>query len=125
MNDPRNSALLDMEQIEELLFLDGGRGGVLEKFVAAFNTHVPETIATLRAAVEAADFAAINASAHKMKGSAGNLGASHLAGICLKLEMAGKNKDSTALPELMVAIDNGFAASGVALQALLDDIRKS
>lgn len=125
MNDPRNSALLDMEQIEELLFLDGGRGGVLEKFVAAFNTHVPETIKSLRTAVEAADFAAITASAHKMKGSAGNLGASHLAGICLKLEMAGKSQNPSQLKELMATIDSEFVASGAALQALLDDIKKS
>lgn len=124
MNDPRNSEFLDMEQIEELLFLDGGRGGVLEKFVVAFNTHVPETISTLRAAVAANDFGAITASAHKMKGSAGNLGAAHLAGICLHMETAGKNKDGSQSIALMAAIDSGFAASGAALQALLDDIKK-
>ena len=119
MSSPDNPALLDMAQIEDLLSIDEGVGAVFRQFVHTFNTSMPNGIASLRALVEAKDRAQIVFVAHKLNGSAGNLGAGRLANTFRKLEQAAEG-DAAPLPALLDLIESEYAAARDALQAQLD-----
>ncbi|SHM57610.1 Signal transduction histidine kinase [Cryptosporangium aurantiacum] len=59
---------------------------LLAEMVGAFVRTAPETLAALRDAVHAGDARAVAARAHKLKGSASNIGAGALAEVCASFE---------------------------------------
>ena len=63
-------------------------GGALDKAIGPFLEDMPQILAALQAAAAAGDLAALKASAHQIKGAAGNLGAWPLAQQAEALELA-------------------------------------
>ncbi|GAA3385296.1 hybrid sensor histidine kinase/response regulator [Cryptosporangium minutisporangium] len=59
---------------------------LLVEMVSAFVRTAPETLADLRDALRAGDSRAVAERAHKLKGSADNIGAAALAAVCASLE---------------------------------------
>lgn len=67
--------------------------GLLPMVVKSFLDDCPTILATLRRSVETGDSAAVRTSAHRLRGSAANIGAVRVAASCLELEHA--TPDST------------------------------
>ncbi|MFG1924278.1 response regulator [Cryptosporangium sp. NPDC048952] len=63
-----------------------GERELLAEMVSAFVSTAPETLAALRDAVHTGDASATAEKAHKLKGSAANIGAAALADVCASFE---------------------------------------
>lgn len=64
---------------------------IAAKLIDLFQTDTPNTIAELEQAVNANQVEQAGMLAHKLKGSAGNLGGIELADLALRIEKAGRN----------------------------------
>jgi TMAO reductase system sensor TorS len=78
---------IDIEQFEEMRTISGDD---FDALLNQFHTSVRESIDALHAAVAANDASALKRTAHKLKGTAGALGATQLASCCLELEKMGQ-----------------------------------
>ena len=67
---------------------EDGRG-LLPEAAAAFRRDLPARVDALQAAVNDGDGPALARAAHALKGSAANMGAAAVAGICAELEALG------------------------------------
>jgi HPt (histidine-containing phosphotransfer) domain-containing protein len=81
-----------------------------------FLRTVPEQVRALEQAAEGADLAAVRARAHRLKGSAGSVGAAHLSELCEHLELASERSDLAALVPLAQQIQQELAQVERALQ---------
>jgi CheY-like chemotaxis protein len=88
---PAAAPALDQDRIAILRELgpEDGRG-LLPEAVAAFRRELPARIAALQAAVDDGDGPALVQAAHALKGSAANIGAAAVAGLCAELEQLGR-----------------------------------
>ena len=81
------NAVLDPSRIEELLDMGEGAEVLVHRAVDNFVSRVPETRGrACRAAIAREDGEELRALAHRLKGSALNLGASRVAQVSLALE---------------------------------------
>lgn len=98
-------AHLDQAALQELQAVLGTDFPVLvQTFVADSETR----IATLRAVIADADHAAVRDAAHSLKGSSLNLGALHLADLCLQLEQQARHARLNEAPALLAALEAEF-----------------
>ncbi|AFU97692.1 Hpt domain-containing protein [Simiduia agarivorans] len=84
-----------------------------DEFVALLDTFFEDSVGRieeLEAALAGQDPEAFRRAAHSFKGSAGNLAAQDLAGLCLKAENMGQGKDLTAATELIAEIRTEYDA---------------
>jgi HPt (histidine-containing phosphotransfer) domain-containing protein len=106
--------VLDHSRIEELLAMGEGAAVLVERAVDNFVSRVPETVSGLREAVARRDGEELRALAHRLKGSALNLGASRVAEISLALEETGRtgatDRAAPLVAELAAALDEASAA---------------
>jgi signal transduction histidine kinase/CheY-like chemotaxis protein len=88
---PVAAPALDQDRIAILRELgpEDGRG-LLPEAAAAFRRELPARIAALQAAVDDGDGPALVQAAHALKGSAANIGAAAVAGLCAELEGLGR-----------------------------------
>jgi hypothetical protein len=107
-------AVLDVTRIETLRAMGPGADELVERAVSRFVSGAPDTVAEIRAAVAAGDAARLREVAHKLKGSALNLGAGAVGALCLELELCGNAGDVSAalglVPGLEVAVQAASAA---------------
>lgn len=84
-------APVDHAVLEELreMKLDGGGAGFLASLVDTFLTSTPERLAAMREAAASGDGVALARAAHALRGSALQLGATHLGELCAALEAPG------------------------------------
>jgi CheY-like chemotaxis protein/HPt (histidine-containing phosphotransfer) domain-containing protein len=99
---------IDARTIQALRALDGGQGRVLEEVASAFLRAGPQKLARLRAALREDDRAALQRTAHGLKGNCGNVGARELAAICGTLEE--RSREGGELHELVRQIEDQLAA---------------
>lgn len=87
---PAATPALDQERITMLRELgpEDGRG-LLPEAAAAFRRDLPARVDALQTAVNDGDGPALARAAHALKGSAANMGAAAVAGICAELEGLG------------------------------------
>jgi HPt (histidine-containing phosphotransfer) domain-containing protein len=111
MNDPLDSATFDR------LCIDLAASGTLEEVVELFGTHTPEILTALRTGIDAADPQAVRASAHKLKGSAATLGATHLAERCHVLQSQAEGGSLGGATELVDQIEAALQEVNAALLA--------
>lgn len=90
--------------------------GMLPDVVSAFLDGAEPQLAQLHAAVAAQDGTAVAAQAHRLRGSAANLGAAQLAEACAELE---QSTDPRAVPLLVAAVQVELAAARAELEQLL------
>jgi CheY-like chemotaxis protein/HPt (histidine-containing phosphotransfer) domain-containing protein len=88
---PAATPALDQERITMLRELgpEDGRG-LLPEAAAAFRQDLPARVGALQAAVSDSDGPALAQAAHALEGSAANIGAAAVAGICAELEGLGR-----------------------------------
>ena len=75
----------------------------LHEFVTAFLLDVPARLADLQAAVDSADVGTVRSASHRIRGSAMNLGADRLAGLCDELEQDAQDGDLSRARSLVAA----------------------
>jgi signal transduction histidine kinase/DNA-binding response OmpR family regulator len=106
--------VLDQARLAMLLEMGPGAAALVDKAVTNFMAGADAALAEIRGAVEAADAELLRTSAHRLKGSALNLGAAAVGALCLELELHGDSGDPAAagprLPELALALDAATAA---------------
>jgi HPt (histidine-containing phosphotransfer) domain-containing protein len=69
-----------------------------------FRSQAPGLLQSLRDAVQHDDAAALRATAHKLKGNAGIIGASEVTQLCSRLEQIGSSQTTTGAAELVDAL---------------------
>ena len=112
--------MLDRRQVEDLLSLDKGRGGLLSAFVNALAASAAERIEKITAFALAGECAALADQAHAFRGSAGNLGAVRLAALLEQIEAAGRRQDIDSARALVARLDSEYAATQEALREICD-----
>jgi HPt (histidine-containing phosphotransfer) domain-containing protein len=93
---------LDRAQIEFLVSLDDGKGELLAEIVREYLIVSDECATGLVRLLGEGDGAAIERTAHTLKGASANVGATGLAEVCAQLEMGahqGNLSDAAALME--------------------------
>lgn len=84
---PEGPEVLDDSRLAMLRGLGADDGwGMLPAVIEAFLSSAPDQAAGLRTSHESGDTAALEAVLHRLRGSAGNLGAARLAASCAELE---------------------------------------
>nr|WP_207197058.1 Hpt domain-containing protein [Pseudomonas sp. TH08] len=82
--------------------MEEGYPELLDTFLADSESRLVELRKT-------ADAKVLSEVAHSFKGSASNMGATHLAGLCQKLESDANNKSPDEIAQLIAEIGNEFA----------------
>ena len=78
--------------------------------------EVPETVSELQAAVDREDGEELRALAHRLKGSALNLGAARVAQVSLALEESGREDCADATP-LLIELATALGEASAALES--------
>jgi PAS domain S-box-containing protein len=99
-----HDGVLDLDRLDMLRDLEPGSTGYLDKAIASFVARVTESVHAIRSATAATDPGALTSAAHRLKGSALNLGLPGVGHLAHELEMLG---------------DTG---STIGAQALLEDL---
>ena len=116
------SGVLDPSRIEELLEMGEGAQVLVDRAVDNFVSRVPDTVSGLQEAIARQDGEELRALAHRLKGSALNLGAARVAEVSLALEESGREGCTDRAPALLVELE---AALGEASAALVSYRRSS
>jgi two-component system, sensor histidine kinase and response regulator len=106
--------VLDVAVLDELRTLGGD--GIVAELVGMFLEDTPPRLAALREAMQEGDAESIEGVAHALKGSAGNMGATRLAGVCARLENAGISRDLTSVKDLLPQAEAEFGRVRRALE---------
>lgn len=116
-------AIIDPEQLESLRELnEPGEPDLVTELIDIFFSQSPSTITDLKKAVDEGNAKNVEKLAHKLKGSAANLGAEKMRSFCQEMEEKGRTSQLANSKELFESIQNSFReVSGV----LARDWRKS
>ncbi len=110
---------LDRERLDLLRQLGPADGlGLLPAVVGAFLEDAPSSLAALQRAVLSGGGQPLAEAAHRLKGSAANIGAPDVAALCHLLEAA-DGSDSETTSELMKQLETELDLAGRALAATL------
>ena len=101
MEEPSMHNAIDPEVINGLRELSDGDSSLLEELVGLFLEDTPPRLDSLQAALDSGDPEGLEAAAHALKSSCGNIGALVLADLCKELEMLGKLKQLDGAAELV------------------------
>ena len=96
-----------------------GEPDVLAEVLELFLQDVPRRIEKLRAAYDASDAVELHRAAHSLKGSAGNIGAQALYGVCRQLDEKGRAGDLADAKPLVEALVAEYARVEVAIGRIL------
>jgi HPt (histidine-containing phosphotransfer) domain-containing protein len=110
--------VLDVEHLRGLRDLGGADGDAfMADLVRAFETETTEEIGQIRAAVAATDAAALVQAAHRLKGSALNLGCPAIARTAGELEALGRSATTGSAAPLLERLEAEFDATLDALRS--------
>jgi HPt (histidine-containing phosphotransfer) domain-containing protein len=111
---------VDADRIAELRALDAGDGMLFERLIASFFDSANAQIERLRDAVREGNPEGVERAAHALKGSSGNVGATHLAVYAETLERLGRGR---ALGEAGAMLRELDAEMERVSQALLEALK--
>ena len=114
------SAELDLERLEMLREMDTAEASYLGRAIGNFDANAAEHLAAVRAAVSGGDPAALVASAHKLAGSASNIGVVEVAEVARALEGLGRQGVWEGTDELIVTLQDAMDRGRAALLAFRD-----
>jgi PAS domain S-box-containing protein len=113
------SGVLDLSRIRMLDELRPGDRSFLEQFVETFLARVAEDVDAIGAAVEAENRSRLMSSAHLLKGSAQNLGATRVGQVCQTLEDLALGGDLGEAVALVPDLRRQVELTRTALRALV------
>jgi HPt (histidine-containing phosphotransfer) domain-containing protein len=87
-----------------------------ETVLKGFLEDIPKQITVLKEQVEKGDAEMAGAQAHKIKGSAANVGGEALSGVALEMEKAGKERNLDKLTMLLPKLEREFERLRQAMQ---------
>lgn len=108
---------VDPGRLDELLQVGRGADVIVRRAVGNFVDGLPTTIAALEEALDAGDDTALVERAHRLRGSALNLGATEVATVLQELETGGEAGATDDAPEQLKVLR---AAADRATTLLLD-----
>lgn len=106
-----------LESLREL-----GDQELLAEIAGMFVTDAPSQITELREAVESETAEDVERTAHSLKGSSGNIGASRMSEICDELQDAGASEDLSYAPQLLGQLEAEFGRVRPALEDQIKEI---
>lgn len=98
--------VIDEERVNDLLELGDGSPRLLTELVEVFRQDAPDRIGALRDAAKTSDAKSIKMSAHALKGSSRNIGATQLAKYAQVLETAAAEEELQNIEDLITSIEN-------------------
>ncbi|MDB5082070.1 MAG: domain S-box protein [Chloroflexi bacterium] len=108
--------VLDEAVLQNLLKLQSVSGtDVLGKVIDLFSENTPKRLAELKESINLNDANALARIAHSLKGSSGNVGASHLATLLAELEDLNREGNMDRVTGLLGRIETEFEQAKVAL----------
>ena len=109
--------VIDTGRIAELLGMGEGAEVLVHRAVDNFVSRTPATVADLEHAVASDDAEQLAALAHRLKGSALNLGAARVAEVSLALEESGRAGCAVDAAPLLVELQAALGEAGAALES--------
>jgi signal transduction histidine kinase/DNA-binding response OmpR family regulator/HPt (histidine-containing phosphotransfer) domain-containing protein len=104
-----DSVYVDWGRIDELRRYDGPDGTIVRDALSAFVAQTESSLVELREAVSSGDDQVVRSAAHRLKGSAANIGAQEIASISGRLEAAARAGDLSdaerEIDSLSLAVD--------------------
>lgn len=101
---------------EELrMLVDLGDAETVREVLVVFQRDTAIRIQKIRAAIAAADAPQVRAEAHAIKGSAGQVGAMDVSGLCRQIEAAALKQDLGSATGLLPQLDAAFQAVRAAM----------
>lgn len=111
--------VLDMQVVEELMSLsDDGDPELLLDLITLFLDDGPGKVASIEQGLANGDFEQMERGAHALKGSAGNLGAKLLQGVCEQMQQATRLHRLSEAQQLTGQLQQRFVEAKAALQDL-------
>jgi signal transduction histidine kinase/CheY-like chemotaxis protein/HPt (histidine-containing phosphotransfer) domain-containing protein len=98
-----------------------GEPNLLRDVYAAFAQDAPEELRILRAAATTGDVSGLSSSAHKLRGSAGNVGGTAMADICRRIEECAAAGELDDLEQLLAELEGEAAEVVAALAQAVDE----
>jgi CheY-like chemotaxis protein len=108
------AASVDPAVLTDLLQLDD-TGELLTTLITLFQDETPKLLAVMQAAFRRSDAVALAEAAHTLKGSSGNLGATHMQQLCGELQTPGRANELTTAGDRLARLGAEFALVRAAL----------
>lgn len=107
---------LDTGRLQELDRLGERAVALVDRAIDNFVAGLPQVLGDLAAAADRNDVDELRTAAHRLRGSALNLGASRVAEVTLVLELLGEGSGTTDVNGLLHELGEASAAAAVALR---------
>ncbi|HEY6168843.1 MAG TPA: response regulator, partial [Verrucomicrobiae bacterium] len=118
---PDDDTPVDFKVLTDLLGPpEPGQPNPLVDLIDLFLNDTPSQVERMQSALPAGDRAALRLAAHSLKGSATNLGARKLAGLCLEIETQAKAEGGALDSNLLNLLTTEFQRVKTALEAEKD-----
>jgi CheY-like chemotaxis protein/HPt (histidine-containing phosphotransfer) domain-containing protein len=112
--------LVNVEAVNRLKMLGGENGGdFLKDVINMFTLQAPRMIENIHTYCEQKRFEEMGQEAHKLKGSALNIGAAAVADICRQIELRGRNSSGEGCGELILSLIDTFQKTKAELNKLI------
>jgi HPt (histidine-containing phosphotransfer) domain-containing protein len=109
--------LLEAEALERLE--EWGGPQMQRKMIEIFLSYTPNRMDQIKEGFSRAEANAVEAGAHTLKSSAGNLGATRLQELCEEVERIAEGQDLGALDRLLPELEAAYSATRRELEKLL------
>lgn len=102
----KKDPIMDWHMIEAITALDTEEapGTLMRELIVTLLEEFPDTFAQINNAIDKSDHELLEQSAHKLKGSAANLGATYLSSVAANVEIKGKKKETTEFAGLITEL---------------------
>jgi PAS domain S-box-containing protein len=94
--------------------------GFLQQILDMFMKQAPQNINEIREALERGDFNTLWKSAHKLKGTCLNIGASRLGDLCRSIEKKGKGLEISGLQSLCMQLEPAYQVTVKELKGMFE-----
>jgi CheY-like chemotaxis protein len=118
---PSASRIQESLDTRELMRRVGGDVSLMKELVRVYLATCPQMIAELRQAVERGDAAAVQRTAHTLKGMVGQLGARTAYDVALRIEAMGRQRDLSQAGAACAALADALDRVHPAVVRLLDE----
>jgi CheY-like chemotaxis protein len=110
-NAVTNNSQESGEQIDRVSLLERVEGDqeLLAEMIGLFQEGAPHLLSAMREALQSGDMAALEMSAHSLKGAVSNLSAKATAAAALQLEKDAKNKDAESAKESFMEVERAVS----------------
>jgi len=114
------------ELIDRVSLLERVEGDqeLLAEMIGLFQEGAPHLLSAMREALQSGDMAALEMSAHSLKGAVGNLSAKAAAAAALQLEKDAKNKNAESAKESLMEVERAVSRLLPALAEICQGVSK-